>query len=349
MKKIFKAGWVILALGAVLAIVGAAFNGVKAVEFNGFKVQTVKKDTAITKTYAKKEFERIEFVNGSGYFVPMELEIRQGQDYSVSYSGSSRFEPKIDYQNGTLKVARGQEMHGFSFDFNDYRSKIDSKLIITVPENVKLSFVKVNGNYDNIKLEKLNIATLELEANSSEKLSLNEVTTERTDIDMNTDEVTITNSKLNNGELSLDRVADLIVSGGELTNINVKVDSEGRVYYKDGLVLNGGGTQLADEVYGYASDDDNDADNDSDYVDNSEPSADLYADTITIKGKYEIKNNDGATRIMNATVQGYRLTNKHGKNNLHDQQQTNGGTLEENADQADVLTLSSRTGENTVK
>ena len=52
---------------------------------------------------------------------------------------------------------------------------------------------------------------------------------------------------------------------------------------------------------------------------------------------------------MNATVQGYRLTNKHGKNNLHDQQQTNGGTLEENADQADVLTLSSRTGENTVK
>ena len=100
---------------------------------------------------------------------------------------------------------------------------------------------------------------------------------------------TLTNSKLNNGELSLDRVADLVVSGGELTNINVKVDSEGRVYYKDGLVLNGGGTQLADEVYGYASDDDNDADNDSDYVDNSEPSADLDADTITIKGKYEIK------------------------------------------------------------
>ena len=60
----------------------------------------------------------------------------------------------------------------------------------------------------------------------SEKLSLNEVTTERTDIDMNTDEVTLTNSKLNNGELSLDRVADLVVSGGELTNINVKVDSE---------------------------------------------------------------------------------------------------------------------------
>ena len=196
---------------------------------------------------------------------------------------------------------------------NNYQSKIDSKLIITVPENVKLSFVKVNGNYDNIKLEKLNIATLELEANSSEKLSLNEVTTERTDIDMNTDEVTLTNSKLNNGELSLDRVADLVVSGGELTNINVKVDSEGRVYYKDGLVLNGGGTQLADEVYGYASDDDNDADNDSDYVDNSEPSADLDADTITIKGKYEIKNNTGVTRIMNATVQGYRLTNKHGK------------------------------------
>ncbi len=347
MKKIFKAGWVILALGVVLAIVGAAFNGVKAVEFNGFKVQTVKKDTAITKTYAKKEFERIEFVNGSGYFVPMELEIRQGQDYSVSYSGSSRFEPKIDYQNGTLKVARGQEMHGFSFDLNNYQSKIDSKLIITVPENVKLSFVKVNGNYDNIKLEKLNIATLELEANSSEKLSLNEVTTERTDIDMNTDEVTLTNSKLNNGELSL--VADLVVSGGELTNINVKVDSEGRVYYKDGLVLNGGGTQLADEVYGYESDDDNDADNDSDYADNSEPNAELDADTITIKGKYEIKNNTGVTRIMNATVQGYRLTNKHGENNLHDQQQTNGGTLEENADQADVLILSSRIGENTVK
>ena len=43
------------------------------------------------------------------------------------------------------------------------------------------------------------------------------------------------------------------------------------------------------------------------------------------------------------------LTNKHGKNTLHDQQQTNGGTLEENTDQADVLTLDNQTGENTVK
>ena len=43
------------------------------------------------------------------------------------------------------------------------------------------------------------------------------------------------------------------------------------------------------------------------------------------KASMRSKNNTGVTRIMNATVQGYRLTNKHGKNNLHDQQQTNGG------------------------
>ena len=32
MKKTFKFGWLILAIGAVIAIVGAVFHGVKAVE-----------------------------------------------------------------------------------------------------------------------------------------------------------------------------------------------------------------------------------------------------------------------------------------------------------------------------
>lgn len=332
MKKTFKFGWLILAIGAVIAIVGAVFHGVKAVEFDGLKVQTVKKDRDIQKTYAKKEFDRIEIENGSGYFAPVDLDIRQGSDYSVSYSGSSRFEPKISYQNGTLKIIRGRDTRGtVSFDFTDYRTKIDSKLVITVPENVKLSTLKVEGIYDNLDLEKLNVGMLELDLNHTKKLELNEVTAERTDVDTGIDAGQIINSKLNNGELN---------------NIKVKTEGRGRVYYKDGLVLNGGSTQLADIEYGYEYSDD---ESDSEDVDDTEQSPDLDADTITVKGKYEIKNANGAIRVGNVTVQGYRLTNKHGKNTLHDQQQTNGGTLEENADQADVLTLDNQTGENTVK
>ena len=321
MKKTFKFGWLILAIGAVIAIVGAVFHGVKAVEFDGLKVQV-----------AKKEFDRIEIENGSGYFAPVDLDIRQGSDYSVSYSGSSRFEPKISYQNGTLKIIRGRNISGtVSFDFTDHHTKVDSKLVITVPENVKLSTLKVEGIYNNLDLEKLNVGMLELDLNHTKKLELNEVTAERTDVDTGIDAGQIINSKLNNGKLEFTTEADLdlVVSGGELNNIKVKTEGRGRVYYKDGLVLN-------DE-------------SDSEDVDDTEPSPDLDADTITVKGKYEIKNTNGAIRVGNVTVQGYRLTNKHGKNTLHDQQQTNGGTLEENADQADVLTLDNQTGENTVK
>lgn len=343
MRKTFKFGWLILAIGAVIAIVGAVFHGVKAVEFDGLKVQTVKKDRDIQKTYAKKEFDRIEIENGPDYFAPVDLDIRQGSDYSVSYSGSSRFEPKISYQNGTLKIIRGRDTRGIvGFDFTDHRTKIDSKLVITVPENVKLSTLKVKGIYDNLDLEKLNVAMLDLDLNHTKKLELNEVTAERTDIDTGIAAGQIINSKLNNGELEFTAEADLdlVVSGGELNNIKVKTEGQGRVYYKDGLVLNGGSTQLADIEYDYEYSED---------VDDTEQSPDLDADTITVKSKYEIKNANGAIRVGNVTVQGYRLTNKHGKNTLHDQQQTNGGTLEENADQADVLTLDNQTGENTVK
>ena len=345
MKKTFKFGWLILAIGAVIAIVGAVFHGVKAVEFDGLKVQTVKKDRDIQKTYAKKEFDQIKIESGSGYFAPIDLDIRQGSDYSVSYSGSSRYEPKISYQNGTLKIIRGLDTHNtVSLDLTDYRTKIDSKLVITVPENVKLSTLKVEGIYDNINLEKLNVAMLDLDLDHTKKFELNEVTAERTEVDTGIDAGQIINSKLNNGELEFTAAADLdlVVSGGELNNIKVKTEGQGRVYYKDGLVVNGGSTQLADNEYGYEyADDESEVDADS--------SSDLDADTITVKGKYEIKNVAGAIRVGNVTVQGYRLTNKHGKNTLHDQQQTNGGTLEENTDQADVLTLDNQTGENPVK
>lgn len=244
-----------------------------------------------------------------------------------------------------MKIIGGRNISGtVGFDFTNHRTKIDSKLVITVPENVKLSTLKVEGIYNNLDLEKLNVGMLELDLNHTKKLELNEVTAERTDVDTGIDAGQIINSKLNNGELEFTAAADLdlVVSGGELNNIKVKTEGQGRVYYKDGLVINGGSTQLADIKYGYEyADDESEVDADS--------SSDLNADTITVKGKYEIKNVAGAICVGNVTVQGYRLTNKHGKNTLHDQQQTNGGTLEENADQADVLTLDNQTGENTVK
>lgn len=350
MKKTFKFGLVILVLGAVLAIVGAVSNGIKPVEFNGFKVQTVKKDTRTKKEYAKKEFNRIEIENEEGDVLPLSVEIKQGKDYSVAYQGSSRFEPKLNYQNGTLKISRGSELSKtVSFDFTDYRSKIDSSLVITVPENVKLATLKVDGAFNTLRLEKLNIATLELDPRHSERVELTEVTTERTDVEMESvTGVHITNSKLNNGDLEFNDLLDfeLVVAGGEFNNLKVRTDGHGKVYYKDGLVLNGGMTQLGDVEYGIVVGD-NDAE--AEHEAQSDGSADLFANTITVKGKYEIKNNHGLTQIENATVQGYRLTNKHGKNTLREQQQTNGGTLEEGTDQADVLILTNETGENIIK
>ncbi len=52
MKNLFKAGWIVLLIGAVMTAIGVAKDGAKSIEFKGIKPVELKEDKKITKQKA---------------------------------------------------------------------------------------------------------------------------------------------------------------------------------------------------------------------------------------------------------------------------------------------------------
>ena len=47
MKNLFKAGWIVLLIGAVMTAIGVAKDGAKSIEFKGIKPVELKEDKKI--------------------------------------------------------------------------------------------------------------------------------------------------------------------------------------------------------------------------------------------------------------------------------------------------------------
>lgn len=314
MKKIFKAGWIVLALGIVSLIIGIAFNGVRDIEFNGLKPQVAQKNRRIEKTYAKKEFTKI---NLKDLEAVAEVEIRQGTTYSIKYDGNSQNEPEITYQGDQVVIQRRQKLRrltGFASDV------YEAKLVITVPKDQTLENITFDKFFTgSVFLKGLTLQNLEINADLSE-LTLEQVNSARTKIDSSVgSEVTLRDSNLKDGELNFD-YGDLKVYGGSLQNIQVAQDA-GDVYYQNGTVLENGSTRLEDGTF--------------------------KAENVTFHGHYTVTNESGNNRATNVNVTGFRLVTEDGTNKLHEQ--TSKDQLETGMDQADTLSLTTEDGDNIVE
>lgn len=328
MKKVLKFGVVIFVIGTFMAIIGAAFHGIKAIEFNGLHVRIAKEAKTIRKTYTSKEFSSLEVISPD--FLPAKVKISQGDDYSVSYHGNALYEPKLRYQEGKLSINQSYADSYGRIDLTGNYPTSYGELTITVPKDKTLSELTVNGQGLDMFINDIKTDKLVLDVNTAEDVSLTNVEAKKTDLTLDSDGVSLNNTHLADGSLSITD-GDLKVTRGELTNITVHSVGEGDVTYNDGLILNGGSTHLEPEE------------------DDDDENGDLSATRVTVQGKYEMESVNGEIWVTNANAQGYRLTSTKGKNTLFERSQRNGGTLEENSDQTDVLNITNHLGDNTVK
>ena len=154
MKNLFKAGWIVLLIGAVMTAIGVAKDGAKSIEFKGIKPVELKEDKKITKKYDVKEAKNLVMAlnkkadgSNSYYSSIVNVEVRQGNDFSAKYIGSKNLAPVIKNEGDALKIYAGKKSGNYRrvvFDFNGFRSSTDwtSRLVITVPRDYKFSSVR---------------------------------------------------------------------------------------------------------------------------------------------------------------------------------------------------------------
>ena len=139
MKNLFKAGWIVLLIGAVMTAIGVAKDGAKSIEFKGIKPVELKEDKKITKKYDVKEAKNLVMAlnkeadgSNSDYSSIVNVEVRQGDAFSAKYSGSKDLAPVIKNEGDALKIYAGKKSGNYRrvvFDFDGFRSTDSSPTV----------------------------------------------------------------------------------------------------------------------------------------------------------------------------------------------------------------------------
>ena len=136
------------------------------------------------------------------------------------------------------------------------------------------------------------------------------------------DEITIVIPKNEqiSGSLYLSE-GDLIVNDTSLSNLNIKL-SEGDANFSNVLVT-GGKLSLTE--------------------------GDFNARHLTVNKHFKVENDEGDNTVMGIKADGYYLSADEGDNDLFSRSQEDGGKLMKNFHAANILSLSTSEGDNTVK
>lgn len=330
MKNLFKAGWIVLLIGAVMTAIGVAKDGAKSIEFKGIKPVELKEDKKITKKYDVKEAKNLVMAlnkkadgSNSDYSSIVNVEVRQGNDFSAKYIGSKNLAPVIKNEGDALKIYAGKKSGNYRrvvFDFNGFRSSTDwtSHLVITVPRDYKFSSVENDGMNGDLTLSGLKTENLKLHMYDVSDIMLNNIEADKVDIDVSSD-LKVNSSKLSYGMIKVDE-GDLNLFDSEVNSI--------------GFELNDGDFSNSNTIMEKSSVKSNDGD--------------ISASNATIKGRCQFISQDGDINVTNAQADGYVSTTSSGDNLLH-AKKGEATTLEENPNAANILVLMNSDGDNSVK
>ena len=322
MKNLFKAGWIVLLIGAVMTAIGVAKDGAKSIEF---KVE-LKEDKKITKKYDVKEAKNLVMAldkkadgSNSDYSSIVNVEVRQGNDFSAKYIGSKNLAPVIKNEGDALKIYAGKKSGNYRrvvFDFDGFRSSTDwtSRLVITVPRDYKFGSVENDGMSGDLTLSGLKTENLKLHMYDVSDITLNNIEADKVDVDVSSD-LKVNSSKLSYGMIKVD--------DGDLNLVN-----------SIGFELNDGDFSNSNTVMEKSSVKSNDGD--------------ISASNATIKGRCQFISQDGDINVTNAQADGYVSTTSSGDNLLH-AKKGEATTLEENPNAANILVLMNSDGDNSVK
>ena len=316
MKNLFKAGWIVLLVGAVMTAIGVAKDGAKSIEFKGIKPVELKEDKKITKKYDVKEAKNLVMAlnkeadgSNSDYSSIVNVEVRQGDAFSAKYSGSKDLAPVIKNEGDALKIYAGKKSGNYRWT---------SRLVITVPRDYKFGSVENDGMSGDLTLSGLKTENLKLHMYDVSDITLNNIEADKVDVDVSSD-LKVNSSKLSYGMIKVD--------DGDLNLFDSEVNSIG-------FELNDGDFSNSNTVMEKSSVKSNDGD--------------ISASNATIKGRCQFISQDGDINVTNAQADGYVSTTSSGDNLLH-AKKGEATTLEENPNAANILVLMNSDGDNSVK
>lgn len=173
MNKLMKVCFMLMAVGAVLVLVGVLAGGKLAFSYSlGGRVRTEQAEEYKMLTEEIKPFTNIQME-----VADFNIEVVVGDGYTVTYpEETSDMDTKVSVQGDTLKLTQKykKQFHVFNFDIlsigpfewwssdktNDVEQK---KIIVTVPESPALETIEVKQDMGSLTLESLSAEDIKLD------------------------------------------------------------------------------------------------------------------------------------------------------------------------------------------
>lgn len=162
------------------------------------------------------------------------------------------------------------------------------------------------------------LANLTVAANSD--LTVNDLNLASAKLTANGGDVTVNDSKINGGQLTTDS-GDLTINRSKLTGTEVKTDSGDIELAR--VTVNGGKATLT--------------------------SGDLDADRVTVNGHYRVNNQSGDSEVHTTNHPGAILTSDNGDSELGHHRNEDGGTIQRDTANPNLIHLVNQSGDNLVK
>lgn len=168
MKKMLVVGTWLLAAGVILTGIGLGTGGKLsyAVNLEEGKAYVLDRQNYIEKDMEVETFDTL-LVNVDA----VDVQIKQGSDYRVSYYAGEWEEPLVEVKDKTLSITKdSKNQHYISFwDFQvDISGKKSEKIVITVPADADLKSLTVTDDYGRVSMADLNVETYKIDSKSGD-------------------------------------------------------------------------------------------------------------------------------------------------------------------------------------
>lgn len=317
MKKVFKWGWIFLVVGVICLVLGGFARGAKDVVFNNWRPVVYSAKANFQKNYAVGEFKQVDSNVGNANVV-----IRRGDDYRVRYVGQKSARPSVKVLNDRVTVrqkASGSQRASVGFRWHDRSQKVRNKVIIEVPDNVKLEQVRNLNNNGSTKIIGLSTANLEA-LGSHGALVLNNMNIDKANVELRDgEEIRLNNTILLGGLITSDD-NDVLVENGTLRNVEIQQNDADLAMHN--VALDCGKIDMSD--------------------------GDVKIAQSTVTNGYTVNNDDGDNIIDGVKAGGYVSTTGESSDNNLFSNHADGGTLRSGLTR-NVLNIKNNTGDNVIR
>lgn len=208
-KKIYLA--VIYIITLICVTIGVLGNNFNIAPFNAMTFGSNGKKVEYT-----KKFDSVSNIDID--LAVADIEIVKGTEYSVTYKGREKLNPSIEMEGSTIKISQDYKM-----TITRLRD-VDSKLIVTVPDNDSSCNLVLNANVGDISIDDVNLNKITADVDMG-NFEVNNAVFKDGEFDVNMGNAEVNNCTFNNINASVDMGnAEVKIKGSKEYNLNLSVD-----------------------------------------------------------------------------------------------------------------------------